>query len=283
MSGILYLCATPIGNLEDITLRVLRILKEVDVIAAEDTRTSSVLLKKYGISTPMISYHKFNEKERSEDIISRLEEGKNVALITDAGTPGISDPGEVLVRECRKCGITVTSLPGPSALITALSLSGKNTGRFVFEGFLPGNKKDRNAVLEEIKDETRTVIIYEAPHRIKKTLEILKEALGNREITLCRELTKKFETIEETDIETALKNMEENAPRGEYVVVIKGKDPEEVRAENAGKWEGVPIEEHMAFYEDRGMDRKSAMKAVAADLMITKRDVYKMLAEKDDL
>ncbi len=277
MSGILYLCATPIGNLEDITLRVLRVLKEVDVIAAEDTRTSSVLLKKYDITTPMISYHKFNEKERSGDIISRLEAGENVALITDAGTPGISDPGEILVRECRKCGITVTSLPGPSALVTALSLSGKNTGRFVFEGFLPGDKKERNVILEELKNETRTIIIYEAPHRIKKTLEILKDALGNRKITVCRELTKKFETVEETDIDSALSAMEENAPRGEFVIVISGKDPDEILKETAMKWDGVSLEDHVAYYEEQGMDKKSAMKAAAADLGITKREVYARL------
>ena len=277
MSGILYLCATPIGNLEDITLRVLRVLKEADVIAAEDTRTSSILLKKYDIATPMISYHKFNEKERSADIIERLEAGEDVALITDAGTPGISDPGEILVRECRKCGITVTSLPGPSALITAVSLSGKNAGRFVFEGFLPGDKKERNAVLDEIRNETRTIVFYEAPHRIKKTLEILREALGNREITLCRELTKKFETIEETDIDSAVREMNENAPRGEFVIVVKGKDPDEIRRENAVKWEGISLEDHVALYEEQGMDRKSAMKAAAADLGITKREVYSRL------
>ena len=277
MSGILYLCATPIGNLEDITLRVLRVLKEADVIAAEDTRTSSILLKKYDIATPMISYHKFNEKERSADIIERLEAGEDVALITDAGTPGISDPGEILVRECRKCGITVTSLPGPSALITAVSLSGKNTGRFVFEGFLPGDKKERNAVLDEIRNETRTIVFYEAPHRIKKTLEILREALGNREITLCRELTKKFETVEETDIDSAVEEMSENAPRGEFVIVVKGKDPDEIRRENAVKWEGISLEDHVALYEEQGMDRKSAMKAAAADLGITKREVYSRL------
>ena len=277
MSGILYLCATPIGNLEDITLRVLRVLKEADVIAAEDTRTSSILLKKYDMATPMISYHKFNEKERSADIIERLEAGEDVALITDAGTPGISDPGEILVRECRKCGITVTSLPGPSALITAVSLSGKNAGRVVFEGVLPGDKKERNAVLDEIRNETRTIVFYEAPHRIKKTLEILREALGNREITLCRELTKKFETVEETDIDSAVEEMNENAPRGEFVIVVKGKDPDEIRRENAVKWEGISLEDHVALYEEQGMDRKSAMKAAAADLGITKREVYSRL------
>ena len=275
-SGTLYLVATPIGNLEDISLRALRILREADLIACEDTRTSGNLLKHYDISVPVTSYHKFNENEKSEELIARLLRGANIALITDAGTPAISDPGEILVRKCLESGVPVTSVPGPSALITALSLSGRDTRRFVFEGFLPQDKRERREALARLRDETRTIILYEAPHRLLRTLELLAGELGeNRELTVIRELTKKFETVLPTTIGEALKYGEE--PRGEYVLVIAGKDPDELSSENAAKWEGMSVEAHVAMYESEGMSRKEAMKAAAKDRGIQKRDVYQAL------
>ena len=220
MSGKLYLCATPIGNLEDITLRVLRTLKEVDLIAAEDTRNSIKLLNHFDIKTPMTSYHEYNKIDKAYVLINKMQEGQNIALITDAGTPGISDPGEELAAMCYEAGIEVTSLPGPAACITALTLSGLPTRRFAFEAFLPADKKERKIILEELKDETRTIILYEAPHRLVRTLEELKETLGNRRMTLCRELTKKHETGQEFSLEQAIAYYEQNEPRGEYVLVL---------------------------------------------------------------
>lgn len=277
MAGTLYLCATPIGNLEDITYRVLRTLKEVDLIAAEDTRNSIKLLNHFDIQTPMTSYHEFNKIEKAYQLVSKLKEGKNIALITDAGTPGISDPGEELVRMCYDVGIEVTSLPGAAACITALTLSGLSTRRFAFEAFLPSDKKDKQQVLKELTNETRTIILYEAPHRLVKTLQELLETLGNRRITICRELTKKHETAFATTMEHAIGYYKENEPRGECVLVIEGRSRAELRQEERAKWEEVSLEEHMAHYQEQGIDRKEAMKLVAKDRGISKRDVYQKL------
>ena len=279
MSGKLYLCATPIGNLEDITLRVLRVLKEVDLIAAEDTRNSIKLLNHFDIKTPMTSYHEYNKIEKAYTLIGKMQEGMNIALITDAGTPGISDPGEELARMCRDAGIEVTSLPGPAACITALTLSGLSTRRFAFEAFLPMDKKERKEVLQELVDETRTIIIYEAPHKLVKTLKDLRETLGNRRITLCRELTKKHETAFRTTIEELLSCYENEKPLGECVLVIEGKSRKELKEAEAASWETVPVEEHMKIYEKQGMSRKDAMKQVAKDRGVSKREIYQMLLE----
>ena len=279
MSGILYLCATPIGNLDDMTFRVLETLREVDVIAAEDTRNSIKLLNRFEIKTPMTSYHEYNKVEKAEKLISMLQEGKKIALITDAGTPAISDPGEVLVRMCHENNVTVTSLPGACACITALTLSGLPTRRFCFEAFLPADKNERRTILEDLKEESRTIILYEAPHHLKGTLQELYEALGERKLTLCRELTKKFETVMPTTLEQAISFYEENEPKGEYVLVLEGKSFETRKEEKKREWQQLSIEEHMAFYEEQGMDRKEAMKRVAKDRGISKRDVYQYLLE----
>ncbi len=278
MAGTLYLCATPIGNLEDITMRVLRVLREVDLIACEDTRTSGHLLRHFEITTPTISYHKFNEDTRGDELVGRLLMGQNIALITDAGTPAISDPGEILVRKCIENGVTVTSLPGCNACITALTLSGQNTRSFAFEGFLPSDNKDKKEILERLRQETRTFVLYEAPHRLVKTLKALEEVLGSeRSISLCRELTKKHEEAVKTTIGEAIAHAAIQEPRGEYVLVVAGKSREEAAKEAAAKWEAMSIAEHVAQYEREGMDRKSAMKACAKDRGITKRDVYQEL------
>ncbi len=279
MAGMLYLCATPIGNLEDITFRVLDTLRGVDIIAAEDTRNSIKLLNHFQIKAAMTSYHEYNKVEKAHYLIGLMQEGKNVALITDAGTPAISDPGETLVKLCQQTGIRVTSLPGAAACITALTLSGLSTRRFCFEGFLPSDKKERKAVLKELAEESRTIILYEAPHHLKKTLEELGNVLGNRKITICRELTKKFETVMPLMMEEALGFYEENEPRGEYVLVIQGKSLEEKKREAALEWMEMSIEEHMQYYEGQGMERKEAMKMAAKDRGIGKRDVYRMLLE----
>lgn len=277
MTGTLYLCATPIGNLKDMTPRVVDTLREVDMIAAEDTRNSIKLLNHFEIKTPMTSYHEYNKIEKAEQIVSWLRKGKNVALVTDAGTPAISDPGEVLVDQCLKEGIPVTSLPGCCALITALTLSGLSTRRFCFEGFLPADKKEKKFVLEELSRETRTMILYEAPHHLKRTLTELYETLGERRVTLCRELTKRFETVFPTTLEKALVFYEDNEPKGEYVLVIEGLDPKILEREEQAQWEELTIKEHMEFYEGQGIDRKEAMKKVAADRGMGKRDVYQAL------
>ncbi len=277
--GTLYLCATPIGNLEDITLRVLRILKEVDLIAAEDTRNSKKLLNHFEIHTPMTSYHEYNKYDKAKELIDQMQQGKNIALITDAGTPGISDPGEELVKMCAKEGIEVTSLPGACACITALTLSGLGTRRFAFEAFLPMDKKERKSILEELPSETRTIIIYEAPHRLRRTLEELYEVLGNRRISLCRELTKKHETAFRTDIKNILSYYETEEPRGECVLVIEGRNQKDIQREHQEAWMELAIEEHMKLYEDQGISRKEAMRLVAKDRGISKRDVYQALIE----
>ena len=280
MAGILYLCATPIGNLEDMTFRVLETLKSVDLIAAEDTRNSIKLLNHFEIKTPMTSYHEFNKFEKAETLIAKLKEGLNIALITDAGTPAISDPGEVLVKRAHEEGITVTSLPGCCALITALTLSGLSTRRFSFEGFLPSEKKDRREILDALKSEERTILLYEAPHHLKKTLEELHETLGDRKITLCRELTKKFEEVKLTTLSEVIAFYEANEPKGEYVLVVEGKSREERMAEEAKKFEELSLEDHMERYLNEGLDEKEAMKKVAKDRGISKRDVYRMLLER---
>ena len=278
-SGKLYLCATPIGNLEDITLRVLRTLKEVDLIAAEDTRNSIKLLNHFDIKTPMTSYHEYNKVEKAYTLIDKMRSGVNVALITDAGTPGISDPGEVLVAMCYEAGIEVTSLPGPAACITALTLSGLSTRRFAFEAFLPPDKKERKAILEELKSETRTIILYEAPHHLVGTLEELYETLGNRRMTLCRELTKKHETAFCSTIKDLLDFYQDQKPLGECVLVIEGKSREEIREEEKAAWEEMSISQHMEVYEKQGIARKEAMKLVAKDRGVTKREIYQALLE----
>lgn len=277
MEGKLYLCATPIGNLEDITFRVLRILKEVDLIAAEDTRNSIKLLNHFEIKTPMTSYHEYNKIDKGKYLLGLMQEGKQIALITDAGTPGISDPGEELVAMCHESGIPVTSLPGPAACITALTMSGLPTRRFAFEAFLPTDKKEKQAVLEELKTETRTTILYEAPHRLVKTLEELLENLGNRRVTICRELTKKHETAFLTTLEDALAHYQEEEPRGECVIVMEGRSRQEMVEEKQKSWEAMSLEEHMQHYESQGVSRKEAMKMVAKDRGLTKRDVYQQL------
>ena len=282
MSGKLYLCATPIGNLEDITLRVLRTLKEVDLIAAEDTRNSIKLLNHFDIKTPMTSYHEYNKIDKAYVLINKMQEGQNIALITDAGTPGISDPGEELAAMCYEAGIEVTSLPGPAACITALTLSGLPTRRFAFEAFLPADKKERKQILEELKDETRTIILYEAPHSLVRTLEELKETLGNRRMTLCRELTKKHETAFHTTIEDLILYYQTEKPLGECVLVIEGRSRKEMEEEQKASWEKITIEEHMELYENKGHSRKEAMKLVANDRGMTKRDVYQYLINNSD-
>ncbi len=279
MAGILYLCATPIGNLEDITFRVIRILKEVDVIAAEDTRNSIKLLNHFEIKTPMTSYHEFNKYDKGKYLVERLLAGENVALITDAGTPGISDPGEELVKMCYEAGVEVTSLPGAVACITALVLSGKETRRFCFEAFLPTDKKDRRDTLEELQRETRTIILYEAPHRLTKTLVELESCLGNRNISICRELTKKYETIFRTTFAEAIQYYNDNPVKGECVIVIEGASREKQKEEKQEEWKKLSLEEHMEYYESKGSTSKEAMKLVAKDRGITKRDVYQALLE----
>ena len=277
MSGTLYLCATPIGNLQDMTPRVVDTLRTVDVIAAEDTRNSIKLLNHFDIHTPMTSYHEYNKVEKAKQLIGQMQAGQNIALITDAGTPAISDPGEILVQMCHENQIPVTSLPGPAACITALTLSGLSTRRFCFEGFLPTDKKEKKQVLEELAVESRTIILYEAPHHLVRTLEELYTAMGQRKITLCRELTKKFETVFPTTMEDAMEYYKREEPRGEYVIVIEGKSHEEQRREEIASWESMSIKEHMAIYENQGLDNKSAMKQVAKDRGVGKRDIYAYL------
>lgn len=281
MAGKLFLCATPIGNLEDITYRVLRTLQEADLIAAEDTRHSIKLLNHFQIKTPMTSYHEYNKVDKARYLVEQMLSGVNVALITDAGTPGISDPGEELVRQCYEAGVEVTSLPGPAACITALTMSGLSTRRFCFEAFLPSEKsdrKERQRILEELKNETRTIIIYEAPHHLAKTLKDLREAVGgSRRLTICRELTKKYETAWQTSLDEAVSRYEAEEPKGEFVLVLEGKSLDEIREEKVRSWEEMSVQEHMAIYEGQGMDRKEAMKQVAKDRGVSKREIYQML------
>lgn len=276
--GMLYLCATPIGNLEDITYRVLRILKESDIIAAEDTRNSIKLLNHFEIKTPMTSYHEFNKVDKARVLVDKMRAGANVALITDAGTPGISDPGEELVRQCHEAGIAVTSLPGAVACVTALTMSGLPTRRFCFEAFLPYDKKERKEVLAELIDETRTIIVYEAPHKLKATLRELAEVFGmDRRLSICKELTKRHENVFLTTFEEAILYYDENEPRGEYVLVIEGKSRSQLKEEAAAAWESMSVEEHVNMYIGQGMDKKEAMKAAAKDRGVSKREIYSQL------
>ena len=282
LRGTLYLCATPIGNLEDITFRVLRTLKEVDIIAAEDTRNSIKLLNHFDIKTPMTSYHEYNKVEKARTLVDKMLKGASVAVITDAGTPGISDPGEELVRQCHEAGIRVTSLPGPAACVTALTMSGLPTRRFCFEAFLPYDKKERKEVLSELASETRTIIIYEAPHRLKSTLKELSDVLGeDRKLSVCKELTKRYENVFLTTFEEACAYYDNNEPKGEYVLVIQGKSREIIKQEEVKSWEVMTIEEHMKVYTDTGMDKKEAMKAVAKDRGVSKRDIYNELLKQE--
>ena len=279
MAGTLYLCATPIGNLDDITFRVLETLKNVDVIAAEDTRNSIKLLNRFEIKTPMTSYPEFNKYDKGRQLIEQLLEGKNIAVITDAGMPGISDPGEELVKMAYEAGVTVTVLPGACACVTALTLSGLPTRRFCFEAFLPIDKKERKDVLAELVDETRTIVLYEAPHRLVKTLAELMEVLGDRRLTICRELTKKHEEAFRTTFSEALAFYEATEPKGECVLVIEGADREELRRAEQESFAELSLEEHMERYLSQGMSKKDAMKAVAADRGVSKREIYAMLLE----
>jgi 16S rRNA (cytidine1402-2'-O)-methyltransferase len=277
-TGTLYLCATPIGNLEDITYRVLRTLKEVDLIAAEDTRNSIKLLNHFEIKTPMTSYHEYNKIDKAYQLVDQLRAGKNIALITDAGTPGISDPGEDIVRICYEEGLEVTSLPGAAACITALTMSGLPTRRFAFEAFLPKDKKEQQIVLEELARETRTIILYEAPHHLVKTLTKLCDTLGgDRRLTICRELTKRYEEKMQTTLSDSLQYYEVNEPRGEYVLIIQGKSYAQIQKEQQESWEAMSLEEHMAHYESQGIDHKEAMKLVAKDRGVSKREIYQQL------
>ncbi|HJC90338.1 MAG TPA: 16S rRNA (cytidine(1402)-2'-O)-methyltransferase, partial [Candidatus Mediterraneibacter excrementigallinarum] len=281
MAGILYLCATPIGNLEDMTFRAIRTLKEADLIAAEDTRNSIRLLNHFEIQTPMTSYHEYNKYDKGRKLIEKLLEGKNIALITDAGTPGISDPGEELVRMCHENGIRVTSVPGAAACITALTMSGLPTRRFAFEAFLPSEKKEREKILTELERETRTIILYEAPHRLVRTLKLLEERLGDeRNVAVCRELTKKHETVYRGTLCDAVSYYESTEPRGECVLVIDGKSQEEIEREEQKKWEQMSIEDHVAYYISQGADRKEAMKKTAQDRGVSKRDIYNYLEKQ---
>ena len=281
MPGTLYLCATPIGNLEDMTFRCVRILKEVDIIAAEDTRNSIKLLNHFEIKTPMTSYHEYNKIEKGHKLVERLLNGENIALITDAGTPGISDPGEELVAMCHEAGITVTAVPGPAACITALTISALPTRRFAFEAFLPTDKKERQRILESLKDETRTIVMYEAPHRLVRTLEVLKETLGNRRISICRELTKRHETVFLTTIGEAISYYEANEPKGECVLVIEGKSADELIKEEQAQWEELSVADHVDMYMKKGMSKKEAMKQAAKDRGVSKRDIYQRLLEME--
>lgn len=278
--GELYLCATPIGNLEDMTFRCIRVLKEADVIAAEDTRNSIKLLNHFEIKTPMTSYHKFNKVEKARVLVEKMLKGETVALITDAGTPGISDPGEELVRQCIEAGIKVTPVPGAAACINALIMSGMPTRRFCFEAFLPSDKKEKADVLEQLKTEQRTIIIYEAPHRLLRTLTELESALGGmRKIAVCKELTKRHETVYRDTISGALGYYTANEPKGEYVLVIEGRSPKELLEEKRAAWDDMSIEEHFNMYVSQGMDKKDAMKLVAKDRGVSKRDIYNALLD----
>lgn len=282
MSGTLYLCATPIGNLEDMTFRAVRILNEVDLIAAEDTRNSIKLLNHFDIHTPMTSYHEYNKYDKGKKLLEKLMEGENIALITDAGTPGISDPGEELVYMCREAGITVTSIPGAAACVTALTISGLPTRRFAFEAFLPNDRKEREEILLNLERERRTIVLYEAPHRLVKTLKLLYERLGERRVSICRELTKRYETVFYTILSEAIKHYEMEMPKGECVIVIEGISKEDIEREEMKKWEDLDIEEHVKLYLDQGETKKDAMKKAAKDRGISKRDIYNYLEQKKD-
>lgn len=274
MSGKLYLCATPIGNLEDITFRAIKVLERVDLIAAEDTRHTRKLLNHYEIKAKLTSYHEHNKYEKADELVQKMLAGENIALVTDAGTPGISDPGEELVKKCYEAGIEVTSLPGASAVVVALSMCGLSSRRFVFEGFLPADKKERKEALARLENETRTIVLYEAPHHVLATLRELEKLLGERRIRILRELTKIHESVLAFTLSEAVRYFEETEPKGEMVIVIEGKDQEEILAESRKEWDGISMQEHVQKYLSQGMSEKDAMKQVAKDRGISKRDVY---------
>ncbi|WHH57064.1 16S rRNA (cytidine(1402)-2'-O)-methyltransferase [Petroclostridium sp. X23] len=277
--GMLYLCATPIGNLEDITLRVLRILREVDLIVAEDTRQTIKLLNHFEINKPLTSYHEHNKIEKGKYIVEQLKQGKNVALVSDAGTPAVSDPGEDLVALCIENEIGITSLPGPVAAITGLIISGLPTGRFCFEGFLTVNKRNRKEHLEGVRDDTRTLIFYEAPHKLNNTLKDMLEVFGDRRIALARELTKRYEEVFRGTITQAIDRFEENLPKGEFVVIIEGADKEKIKAEQQQQWEEMSVQDHIDLYVNQGMDRKEVLRKVAKDRGVSKREIYALQLE----
>lgn len=279
MASCLYIVGTPIGNLEDITLRGIRILKEVDIIAAEDTRQTAKLLNHYDIKKPMISYHEHNKKTKGDEIIGLIFQGKNVALVSDAGMPCVSDPGEDLVRLCVEKGIEVIPIPGPSASLTALSISGLPTSRFVFEGFLPTKGKERKERLERLRKENRTIILYEAPHRLMTTLKDLKEYMGNVNISISRELTKKFEEILRTDLEGAIEEFSNRNIRGEFVLILEGKSPEAIKEDEEKHWKDISIKDHIIMYMDKGLSKKEAVALVAKERGISKKEVYNISIE----
>ena len=284
MAGKLYMCATPIGNLEDITFRVVRMLKEVDLIAAEDTRHSVKLLNHFDIHTPMTSYHEYNKMSKGRKFVDKLKQGMNIALITDAGTPGISDPGADLVALAWEAGIEVSVLPGAVACVTALTLSGLPTRRFSFEAFLPSAKKQRKKVIEELKEESRTIVLYEAPHRLYRTLKELRKVLGGtRKLIVCREMTKRYETVFRTTLAEACVHYQKEIPKGEYVLVLEGKSRKNSR-EKQEIWKAMTLEQQMVYYINQGFDQKKAMKQVAKNRCCTKREVYQQLIvhSKDD-
>lgn len=275
--GMLYLCGTPIGNIEDITIRVLNTLKEVDLIAAEDTRQSVKLLNYYDIKTPLTSYHEHNKEQKGIKLVEELKNGKNIALVTDAGMPAISDPGEDLVRLCRENGIRVTAVPGATAVITALVLSGLSTRSYVFEGFLPSNKKQRREIIDRLINESRTIVIYEAPHHLRETLAELYEALGNRQAVTVKEITKKHECVQGNTLEELVNYYKENEPKGEFVLVIEGLDLNDIKEKKQREFDQMSVVEHFQLYLEQGLDEKNAMKAVAKDRGIGKRDVYSII------
>ncbi|NLK88233.1 MAG: 16S rRNA (cytidine(1402)-2'-O)-methyltransferase [Clostridiaceae bacterium] len=281
-TGMLYLVATPIGNLEDITLRALRVLREADIIAAEDTRQTLKLLNHFEIKNRLVSYYEHNKTEKGNYLIGQLMEGKDVALVSDAGSPGISDPGEELVGMAAEKGINVTMVPGPAAVIAGVVLSGLPSGRFGFEGFLPVNKRVRSKRIQAVKDDTRTLVFYEAPHKLIHTLKDLRSVLGNRRISLARELTKKFEEIWRTTLDEAIDKYEHETPKGEFVLVIEGADEEALERERISSWEELSLTEHVRFYMEEGLDKKAAMKKVSEDRKISKREVYNSLVEKKE-
>lgn len=279
MSGKLYVVPTPIGNLKDITLRALEVLQSVDMVAAEDTRQSLKLLNHFDIKKPLVSYHKYNENVKSEGIISKLREGKNIALVSDAGTPGISDPGSVIIQRCIEENIDFEVLTGATAVTTALVYSGLDTTKFLFRGFIPRENKERNPIIQDLKERQETLIFYEAPHRLVKTLEFLYDNLGNRRIAICRELTKLYEEIIRLPLEDAIKYYNENQPRGEYVLVVEGKSEEEIKREEEKEWENLTIEEHIKKYINEGLAKKEAIKKTAKDRGMAKSEVYKYSLE----
>lgn len=282
MAGTLYLCATPIGNLDDITLRTLKLLETADVIAAEDTRNTLRLLNHFAIKTPMTSYHEHNKAGKGPVLLERLQNGENIALVTDAGMPGISDPGADLVRLCHAAGVPVTVAPGASAAVTALVLSGLDTRRFVFEGFLPPEKKERREILQTLEREHRTMVLYEAPHRLLDTLEELCSVFGaERPAAAARELTKKFEEVRRDTLGGHLVHFQENAPKGEFVLVCAGRSLEEQKREAQEGWGKISVEEHMARYLAQGMSEKDAMKQTAKDRGVSKREIYQYLKKNE--